>query len=157
MRRSLAAQLSGEGWRVLEASEVKEAALKLLDERVDCLVLNAVLAGQSSMGVLRSATIIRDVHPYPFSIVVLADSEEGNVSANAMLHGADDIVPRRCSTPLISRRLVIATRFRDLRREVSALKERIARLEKEHHSASPAPSSSRPQDAQAKESLAPAS
>jgi PleD family two-component response regulator len=128
-RKNLAAQIAAEGWHVLEAADAKEATLKLLDRPVDCLLLNAVLAGQSTLGVIKSAAVVRDVHPHPFSIVVLADTDDGSAATIAMKHGADDVVSKNAAASVMIRRMVSAVRIRDLRREIRSLKERIAQLE----------------------------
>ncbi len=129
-RKNLATQLAAEGWRVLEAADPKEATLKLLDQRVDCFLLCSVLAGQPSGGVIKSTLVVRDVHPHPFSIIVLVDTDEGNTAAAVMKLGADDVVAKSAAAAVLARRMEIAVRARDLRREIRTLKERIAALEK---------------------------
>jgi two-component system NtrC family sensor kinase len=129
-RKNLAGQLGSEGWRVLEAADPKEATLKLLDQRVDCFLVNSVLAGQPSGGVIKSAIVVRDVHPHPFSIVALVDVDEGNAASAVMKLGVDDVVAKSAAASVLARRMSIAVRTRDLRREIRALKERIAALEK---------------------------
>ncbi len=136
-RKNIAAQLAAEGWRALEAADAKEATLKLLDQRVDCFLLSSVLAGQSSAGVIKSALVVRDVHPHPFSIVVLVDVDEGNAAAAVMKLGADDVVAKSAAASVLARRMANAVRTRDLRREIRSLKERIAALEKESATTAP--------------------
>lgn len=142
-RKHLGSALAAEGWRVFEAGEVREAALKLIDGRVDCLLLTNLIAGQSSAGVIKSAMVIREAHPQPYSIVVLVDSEEGQGAAGAMRAGADDVIAKTLVAPVMNRRLQLSIRMQRLIRENRVMKERLAILDPEPE-ASPAGSSADP-------------
>lgn len=128
-RKHMAAAVAAEGWRVLEAADSREATLKLLDEKIDCFLLTSMLAGQSSAGVIKSAIILREVHPYPFGIVVLVDAEEGQGAANTMKTGADDVIAKSSSAQVLARRMQSAVQLRDLRRENRRLQGRLDALE----------------------------
>ncbi len=124
-RKHLAAAIAGEGWRVLEAADAREATLKILDECVDCFLLPSMLGGQPSAGLVKSAMIVRDVHPHPFSIVVLVDAEEGAGAATLAKSGVDDVVAKSTATQVLVRRLATAKQLRDLRFENRRLREQL--------------------------------
>ena len=131
-RRRLVSQLSGDGWNILEAVDARSAALLLIDNAIDCMVVTAMLSGQTSHGLVRSAQLIRKVHPNPFTILVLADAENSASAARMIDSGADDVVSRTGGAALLLRRLRSLANFRDLLRENRRLQERIASLEAAH-------------------------
>jgi adenylate cyclase len=128
-RMRLASQFSNHGWKVLEATEGKSTALHLIDGRIDCLIVNAMLSGKTSHAIVRSASEIRKVHPHPYAILVMADAEDSDTANRMMSQGADDVVGRTTGASVLQRRLERALAVRDLLRENRALKEKLAALE----------------------------
>ncbi|MBZ0266836.1 response regulator [bacterium] len=128
-RMRLVSQFSNQGWKVLEATDGKSTALKLIDGRIDCLVVNAMLSGKTSHAIVRSASEIRKVHPHPYAILVMADAEDSDTANRMMSQGADDVVGRTTGASVLQRRLERALAVRDLLRENRALKERLAALD----------------------------
>lgn len=128
-RMRLVSQFSTQGWKVIEATDGKSTALKLIDGRIDCLVVNAMLSGKTSHAIVRSASEIRKVHPHPYAILVMADAEDSETANRMMREGADDVIGRTTGAAALQRRLERALTVRDLLRENRALKERIAALE----------------------------
>jgi len=128
-RRRLSAQLSNDGWRVIEAVDGSKAALTIIDQRIDCLMVSAMLHGRPSTGVIRSAAEIRKAHPFPYSILVVTDLDTSQAAAKMLEAGADDIVGRASGFPVMARRLQVALNLRSLLRENRYLKEQLADLE----------------------------
>ncbi len=125
-RRRIASQLAGEGWRVLEAEDGRKGALMIIDDRIDCLLVNSVLGGKTSHGIVRSAVQIRKVHPHPFSILVATDADDAAQIDQILESGADDVIVRRAGPAGMLRRLRTALILRGLLRENRRLKERLA-------------------------------
>jgi DNA-binding NtrC family response regulator len=128
-RMRLVSQFSTQGWKVIEATDGKSTALKLIDGRIDCLIVSALLSGKMSHAIVRSASEIRKVHPHPYAILVMADAEDSDTANRMMSDGADDVVGRTTGASVLQRRLERALTVRDLLRENRALKERLAALE----------------------------
>lgn len=127
-RRRLMSQFLGHGWKVIEAINDRGAALELIDHSIDCVLLNAMLGGRTSDGVLRAAAEIRKVHPSPYALVVMVDAEDSDTAPRMLEAGADDVVGRTIGASLLRRRLDVALHLRDLLRENRRLKERLASL-----------------------------
>ncbi|GJM45520.1 MAG: hypothetical protein DHS20C21_23620 [Gemmatimonadota bacterium] len=125
-RRRLASQFAGSSWKVLEAMDGKGTALLLIDHAIDCVIVNALLAGKTSHGIVRSAAEIRKVHPHPYSILVIADAEHSDTASRMIENGADDVVGRSSGAFLLHRRVQCVLKLRDLLRENRTLKERLA-------------------------------
>jgi DNA-binding response OmpR family regulator len=128
-RRRLSAQLSNDGWRVIEAMDGSKAALSIIDGRIDCLMVSAMLHGRPSTGIIRSAAEIRKAHPFPYSILVVTDLDTSQAAAKMLEAGADDIVGRASGFPVMARRLQVALNLRSLLRENRYLKEQLASCE----------------------------
>lgn len=128
-RKRLVSQFTSQGWTVLEATDGKSTALKLIDGRIDCLIVSALLTGSASHAIVRSASEIRKVHPHPYAILVMADAEDSDTANRMVSQGADDVVGRTAGAAVLQRRLERAMSLRDLLRENRALKERLASLD----------------------------
>ena len=86
---SLEIYLKSDGYRVLTASNGREAIEKLTENSVECVVLDIMMPGMDGLTAMLK---IRETHNYP--IILLSAKSEDNDKITGLSFGADDYVTK---------------------------------------------------------------